>query len=104
MGEIEHKKIDVTEPSRIHAGLGILTFFLYSISGAYQKVASAIDAHTGEIPKEELTCGEITSVGVAVLAGCGVYGLSKIVNYCFKKSKESLNPKNDVPWLFERLE
>ena len=42
MEEIERKKIDVTERNLVHAGLGVLTFFVYGISGAYQKIASVI--------------------------------------------------------------
>lgn len=80
-------------------GLGALASAFYAISGTFSKVASTIDTKLGEIPKDEMTLGETTSLGLAIGAGLTVAGLTKLINCIYTESK---NPQTNS-WLFQRL-
>jgi len=93
--------IDVTPKSKIPYGLGVLASALYGTLGGFTKVASAINEIAEEVPKNDVTTGELLSLVTVAGIGVATYGLAKLAGYFYKECQK---PNEEASWLFQRLQ
>ena len=86
---------------KTYFSLGVLSTALYGTLGGFSKVASAINEKFGEMPREEITTGELISLCTAIGIGVATFGLTKLIGYCYNESQK---PEQETSWLFNRLQ